>query len=204
VPGAPECSPVGDAELIRKFVNDQDWQAYWEYVVTHKRMVLGQVLRRGVPQFDAQDVVTDTFLSLAKTFESHPPGPGRAIDPILLRAARRRAADYWRARQRLIATDPDDLEMVDAKEPNTALPASTMSLLPDEVAASEEFHSRLFTYLGSLTPREQLVADGLLLGQAHKTLAAELGITQEQSRQLRLSLTRGIHKFMKAFRRAQS
>ena len=115
--GQAGLSGVSDADLLRRFSNDNDQAAFAGLLRRHRGMVLG-VCRRGLPNLqDAEDACQATFLILARKARSHNRWQASVANWLYATARKvsrnARVAAQRRARRKARAAVPEAVQPVD-------------------------------------------------------------------------------------------
>jgi RNA polymerase sigma factor (sigma-70 family) len=156
-------SPSNDAELLRRWVQRRDEDAFAALVNRHGRMVLGTCRRVLGNTHDAEDVFQAVFLILARKSGSlrHPEALPGWLHGVAVRLAYK--ARTGAARRRSVAIDSPDAEPRDPHpDPLDALSArDLMGLIDREIARLPEVY-RLPLVLCDLEERTQPEAARLL------------------------------------------
>jgi len=110
--------------LLSRLKDWQDQQSWQEFYQRYWRLIFNAAVRSGLPHEDAQEVVQETIIAVAKGIGEFRTQPERgSFKGWLLQLTRWRIADQWRKRQR------------QAQHPPTASPASdrtaTVERIPD-------------------------------------------------------------------------
>ena len=136
-----ELLPTRQSLLSR--LRDWDDQESWrEFFETYWRLIHGLAMKCGLTDSEAQDVVQETMLSVAKQM------PGFKYDPALgsfkgwlLQITRRRIADQMRKRRPLrgqASAHPPNVPRVPAQEPHLEDRTDTVERIPDPAGPAVE------------------------------------------------------------------
>lgn len=119
------------ATLLHRLKNWQDQSSWQDFFDTYWRLIYGVAIKGGLSEAEAQDVVQDTMMAVAKQM------PGFKYDPVvgsfkawLLNLTRWRILDHYRKRQQLI-------EPMDSSEDTTPGTSTLEKVLDPQSPALE-------------------------------------------------------------------
>ena len=99
---------------IKDWRDDEGWR---EFCTNYRGLIHGFAIRRGLPESEVEDVVQDTFLSVAKSIQEFNYDPARcAFKTWLMDLTSKRISDHFRKRQRAGRLGMTDPAMADQKE----------------------------------------------------------------------------------------
>jgi len=92
-------------DRLKRWDDGQSWQQFFD---TYWKLIYGVAFRAGLPDAEAQDVVQDTIVSVARQMPSFRYDPARgSFKTWLFLLARRRIADHLRKEYRRVKIEPD-------------------------------------------------------------------------------------------------
>ncbi len=121
--------------LLNRLAECDDQAGWREFFERYWRLIYGFARKAGLGDADAQDIVQEVMLSVAKSVGDYRKQQGGSFKGWLLTIVRRRMADHWRAK-------------LPKQQLTVALPENISSLASDDDALDriwqEEWQSRLF------------------------------------------------------------
>lgn len=188
---------------LRDWDDQQSWQQFFD---TYGKLLYGVAIKAGLNETEAQDVVQETVLAVAKKMPefNYDPSVG-SFKSWLLLITRRRITDHWRKRGRQPAT-PNAGKAVGEDTART----STIDRIPDEhnmeidLIWDDEwqknlFHTAIQRVRGKVDPKQFQIFDSYVLKQwSVKEVKKILGVSATQVYLAKHRISSLIKKEMKA------
>ncbi|HRZ11825.1 MAG TPA: RNA polymerase sigma factor [Kiritimatiellia bacterium] len=186
-----------DAEIVRQ-VLDGDANAYERLLRRHAPRVFEAVGRR-VPAADVPAVAQDVFLAAYRSLGAY--GQRNPFDHWLLRIARRRCCDYWRARGRREGRFAESLDADERAELDRVM-AATAREQQRESEAREESISLVQKALASLDAEDRAMMEAVYFEEAPlKDVAAGFGWSLAKTKMRALRARRALRGILEQWRR---
>jgi RNA polymerase sigma-70 factor (ECF subfamily) len=120
------------ASLLRRLKQWEDDESWRKFMEIYRRLIFGFALKAGLPENDAEEVVQETMISVAKTIKEFQYDPKRCSFKSWLRhLAQKRIADCYRKRSREAPLASETAQTSRARTP-------AIERVPDPVASNLE------------------------------------------------------------------
>lgn len=196
------------ASLVRRLKDWGDQSGWQEFFDTYWRLIYGTALKAGLSDAEAQDVVQDTILTVAKAMPAFDYDPARGSFKSWLRKTTHwRIRDHWRRRARHPIAEPRRED--ESRTPTVERIPDPASLEPDaawEADWQQNFmDSAIERVKRQVKPQQYQLFDCYVLkGWPMKDVTQKLRVSMAQVYFAKLKITGLIQKELRALERKWS
>lgn len=182
-------------DRLKDFGDDRSWGDFYD---TYHRLIYAVALRAGLSESEAQDAIQETFISVAKKMDGFRIDKNKSFKAWLMVITRRRIADQYRRRPKLI--------QVNHRNPENSSRTSILEQIPDpeglgiDALWETEWKKNIFDLAVQRVKQKTGSKDFFLFhqqvikGWTPQTVAKELGVSTAHAYVAKYRISRLIKK----------